>query len=109
MRDLTVAKKKFLAIDADARRATLGERMRSIWRRLLLLIIAVSMTATSTSISTVRAAQLDYPTRVVRIIAGAAPGGLIDQFARVFASELQVRSGQPVVVENNSIATGLPG
>lgn len=38
---------------------------------------------------------------------GAAPGGLIDLFARTYAAKLQERSGQPVVVENNSIATGI--
>jgi tripartite-type tricarboxylate transporter receptor subunit TctC len=48
----------------------------------------------------------DYPSKPIRILAGAAPGGLIDLFARTFAQRLQERSGQPVVVENNSVATG---
>lgn len=51
----------------------------------------------------------DYPTRLIHIMVGAAPGGLIDQFARVYAQKLQERSGEPVVVENNSIATGTIG
>lgn len=48
----------------------------------------------------------DYPAKPIRILAGAAPGGLIDLFARTFAQKLQERSGQPVLVENNSVATG---
>jgi tripartite-type tricarboxylate transporter receptor subunit TctC len=51
----------------------------------------------------------DYPSKPIRIIAGAAPGGLIDLFARTFAGKLQERSGQPVLVENNSVATGTIG
>ena len=51
----------------------------------------------------------DFPTKAIRIIVGAAPGGLIDLFARTYANKLQERSGQPVVVENNSVATGTVG
>jgi tripartite-type tricarboxylate transporter receptor subunit TctC len=54
-------------------------------------------------------AAQNYPSKPVRIVAGAAPGGLIDLFARTFAQNLQARTGQPVVVENNSIATGTIG
>jgi tripartite-type tricarboxylate transporter receptor subunit TctC len=54
-------------------------------------------------------AAQDYPSRPVRILAGAAPGGLIDLFARTFAQNFQARSGQPALVENNSVATGTIG
>ena len=54
-------------------------------------------------------AAQDYPSKPIRIIAGAAPGGLIDLFARTFAQKLQERSKQPVIVENNSVATGTIG
>jgi tripartite-type tricarboxylate transporter receptor subunit TctC len=54
-------------------------------------------------------AAQNYPSKPVRIVAGAAPGGLIDLFARTFAQNLQARTGQPVVVENNSVATGTIG
>jgi tripartite-type tricarboxylate transporter receptor subunit TctC len=47
-----------------------------------------------------------FPNKSIRILVGAAPGGLIDLFARTYAGELQKRSGQPVLVENNSVATG---
>jgi tripartite-type tricarboxylate transporter receptor subunit TctC len=45
----------------------------------------------------------EFPHKPVRILAGAAAGGLIDQFARTFGQKLQERSGQPVVVENNPL------
>jgi tripartite-type tricarboxylate transporter receptor subunit TctC len=51
----------------------------------------------------------DFPTKPIRIIVGAAPGGLIDLFARTYGAKLQERSGQPVLVENNSVATGTVG
>ena len=51
----------------------------------------------------------DFPNRPIRILVGAAPGGLIDLFARTYAGELQKHSGQPVLVENNSVATGTIG
>jgi hypothetical protein len=50
-----------------------------------------------------------FPTKPIKILVGAAPGGLIDLFARTYATELQKRSGQPVLVENNSVATGTIG
>src|SRR3954447_25104525 len=55
------------------------------------------------------ASAQDYPSKPVRVIAGAAAGGLIDLFARTFAQKLQERSGQPVLVENRSVATGTVG
>lgn len=50
-----------------------------------------------------------FPSKPIKILVGAAPGGLIDLFARTYAGELQKRSGQPVLVENNSVATGTIG
>jgi tripartite-type tricarboxylate transporter receptor subunit TctC len=50
-----------------------------------------------------------FPSKPIRIVVGAAPGGLIDLFARTYGSKLQERSGQPVLVENNSVATGTIG
>src|SRR5262245_34961046 len=51
----------------------------------------------------------DFPSKPLRIMVGAAPGGLIDLFARTYGTRLQERSGQPVLVENNSVATGTIG
>src|SRR6187551_113179 len=41
-----------------------------------------------------------YPTRTVRIVVPATPGGAIDLIARTLAEKLTGSLGQPVVVEN---------
>ena len=52
------------------------------------------------------AAAQDFPSRPIRIMVGASAGGLVDIIARTFAQKLQDRSGQSVVVENRTGATG---
>lgn len=41
-----------------------------------------------------------WPSKPIRIILGVAPGGLIDLSARILATELGNRLGQPVIVDN---------
>ena len=52
------------------------------------------------------AAQNDYPNRPVVLIVGYAPGGAIDQSARLLAHALTASWGRPVVVENRAGANG---
>ena len=47
-----------------------------------------------------------YPARPVRIIAGFAPGGVIDIAARLMGQFLSERMGQPFVIENRPGAAG---
>jgi len=51
----------------------------------------------------------DYPTRSIRMIVPVPPPGGVDALARLVADKLQVRLGQPVVVENRSGAAGNVG
>ena len=41
-----------------------------------------------------------YPTRAIRIIVPAPPGGAIDIIARVVGEKLQTSMGQPVIIDN---------
>ena len=46
------------------------------------------------------AAQQDYPTKPMRVIASSAAGGISDIFMRALGDELHKRWGQPVIIEN---------
>ena len=47
-----------------------------------------------------------FPTKPIRIVIPVPPGGTVDVLARVYASELQKRLGQPVLVESRAGANG---
>ena len=55
------------------------------------------------------AAQLDYPSRAVTIVAPAAPGGLYSLFARLIGSKLEQRLGKPFIIENRPGASSIVG
>ena len=46
------------------------------------------------------ASAQDYPTRTIKIIVPAPPGGAIDLIARVVGEKLATSLGQPVIVDN---------
>lgn len=50
-----------------------------------------------------------WPTRPITIVAAYPPGGVADQMARVLATELSRRVGQPVTVDNRVGASGMIG
>ena len=51
-------------------------------------------------------AQENWPTRPIKLLVGFAPGGSSDMVARLIATPLGERIGQPVVVENRAGAGG---
>ena len=55
------------------------------------------------------AAQGSFPDKPLRIIVPFTPGGIVDNIARIVGEQLQVRLGQPVVVENKTGAGGAIG
>ncbi|MEY4295478.1 MAG: hypothetical protein RLY82_1166 [Pseudomonadota bacterium] len=62
---------------------------------LKIAALAVSLIGTTIAVQ----AQ-SYPTRPIKIIVPATPGGAIDQIARSLADKLTVSLGQSVIVEN---------
>ncbi len=46
------------------------------------------------------AAQTAYPSRAIKIIVPAPPGGAIDTLARVVGDKMAMSMGQPVIIEN---------
>lgn len=55
------------------------------------------------------AAQSDYPSKPIRLIAPFSPGGALDLIARGVGAKLSESIGQPVVVENRAGASGAIG
>jgi tripartite-type tricarboxylate transporter receptor subunit TctC len=49
----------------------------------------------------------DYPSRPIKILVPAAPGGTTDLLARLFGAKLSEAFKQPVAVENRSSASGV--
>ena len=76
--------------------------MPLLQRRLVLALAAANLASAATA-STWR------PTRQMRIIVPAPPGGITDIGGRIVAAQLQAAWGQPVVVENRSGGGGVTG
>jgi tripartite-type tricarboxylate transporter receptor subunit TctC len=63
----------------------------------LLKILAVSASA---ALAPSLASAQAYPSRAIKIIVPAPPGGAIDIIARVVGEKLQASTGQPVIIDN---------
>jgi tripartite-type tricarboxylate transporter receptor subunit TctC len=83
-------------------RKLLGITMKLPRRKLLHLATG----ATALSSLACLAYALDYPTRPVRILVGAAPGGVNDIFARLLSQWLSEQLAQQFFVENRPGAGG---
>jgi tripartite-type tricarboxylate transporter receptor subunit TctC len=67
--------------------------------RLTSLIRILAVSASLAMAATLASAQA-YPTRAIKIIVPAPPGGAIDIIARVVGDKLAASMGQPVVIDN---------
>lgn len=63
------------------------------------LLKALAVSASLALVPTLASAQA-YPTRAIKIIVPAPPGGAIDTLARVIGDKLAASLGQPVIVDN---------
>jgi tripartite-type tricarboxylate transporter receptor subunit TctC len=81
----------------------LHQRRLTITRRAALLAAGMLPAASSAR------AQSAFPSRPVRIIVPATPGGAIDITARLLAERLPSVWNQPVVVENRASANNIIG
>jgi tripartite-type tricarboxylate transporter receptor subunit TctC len=65
------------------------------------------MTAVALAAMTAPAAQPEsFPTKPIRILIGSAPGGGLDQTARVISDRFSAALGQPIVIDNRPGAAG---
>ena len=76
-----------------------------ISRRTLLAAVAAGALCAAPALVQAQA----YPSKQINIIVSFPPGGDTDALARVFAEKLAARTGQSVVVENKTGASGTIG
>ena len=69
--------------------------------------IAIAIVLSATLLAVAGAGAADFPTRPIRLIVGAAPGGGSDFVARAISPKVAEILGQPVVVDNRGGAAGL--
>ena len=60
----------------------------------------------SLSLSSISAGAQTWPTKPIKLITSAAPGGIVDIYARRHQPHLQAELGQPITVENKPGASG---
>ncbi len=74
-----------------------------------MLQACVTLVAALPAVSQAQQGLSDYPNRTVRVVLPFAPGGAIDQMARVASQMLSDRLGQPFIVDSRPGAGGTSG
>lgn len=78
-------------------------------RRATLRALGAAVVTTAFATATPLAFAQNYPDKAVKIVVGFAPGGTNDILARLLATKLQERMGQPFVVDNKPGASSAVG
>ncbi|MBB5214696.1 Bug family tripartite tricarboxylate transporter substrate binding protein [Parapusillimonas granuli] len=73
------------------------------------LLLSLMAGATASMAPAAHSANLDYPTRPIRLVVPYAPGGTTDVLARLIATELGNKLGKSVIVENKPGASAIIG
>jgi tripartite-type tricarboxylate transporter receptor subunit TctC len=76
-------------------------------RKIMSLVLRVIAAMLAATLSATAAQAQTYPSRPVRIVIPAAPGGINGILGRIMAERLQRSMGQPFVVEDRGGAGGL--
>lgn len=80
--------------------------------QLSSLVRVLAVSASLAAVPALSSAQAAYPSRAIKIIVPAPPGGAIDLIARVVGDKIGASMGQPVIVDNrpgasNNLGTDL--
>ena len=79
-------------------------------RRALSRVMMLGLGSAALPFATLRPALAQsFPDRPLRLVVPYPPGGSTDPVARLLASEMQAKLGQPMIVENRSGAAGAIG
>lgn len=78
-------------------------------KRMAIALFAIWTIAAHVMAPPCQAADGDFPSRPIRIVAPFPPGGPLDTISRVLAQQLTVQMGQQVVVDNRPGASGIIG
>ena len=85
-----------------------GEMIREVWMTLRIPRLATFALLIATLLpgSSLTTRADDYPSKPIKLLVGASPGGTTDTMARAIAQPLSVSLGKPVLVENRPGAGG---
>src|SRR5688500_6012419 len=83
-------------------------KLKAISRVLATISIGAALASASALVSAAQKDDLEnWPSRSIRFITPAAPGGTTDQLARLFSARLTEVFKQQVIVDNRASASGV--